>query len=420
MKKRIGALSVLILCAGWVHAQEAVSIPSNSVVQAVQEVVAVLQKYGLPFDAREASDAAVDAIIQVADPQGRVMSEADLEQMTQENRGVLYEVGIRVMLTNKVFVIREVTKGSAAETAGLKMGEVVQEIDKGNIAGLRPLEVDELLRGPADQTVLLKVQDTNTAAREIEVKRDAVEAGAIQMAEELPSNLCYLKLNGLFARSGKDMVSTMRGWAETGRAGMVLDLRGAGGADAQGAADTASLFAESGSLLFTFRDAQDQDIGVYKSNASLMLNMPTMVLIDENTRGAAEVLAAALAGSARGIMLIGSVSRGDPLVREIQDLPGGGHLYLTSKRLVVANGKTYNGRDGVTPDLVVAPSAPVDEYEPEPPAEGQKELSSEEKEDKLLRDRVRGDETLRRAVDVLLGLKALNIRGVEQTENPTH
>ena len=228
-------------------------------------------------------------------------------------------------------------------------------------------------------------------------------------------------MNGVFERSGKDIVSTLRGWAETGRAGVVLDLRGAGGVDAQSAADTASLFAESGALLFTFRDAQDRDIGVYKSNSSLPLNMPAMILIDEETRGSSELLAAALAGSTRGVMLIGSVTSGDPLVREVLDLPDGEHLYLASKRLVVADGKIYNGSEGVKPDLVVAPTAiPATDYEPEPVVDGKKELSDEEKEDKLLRERIRGDETLRRAVDVLLGLKALNIRGVERAENPTH
>ena len=411
----------MILCAGSLPAQETGLAPSNAVVEAVKQVVTVLQKYGLPFDAREACDAAVDAVIQVADPQGRLMSDADIAQMAEENKGILYEVAIRLALTNKAFVISEVKEESAAEKAGLKAGEIVQELDKGNIAGLKLWEVAELLRGPPDQTVLLKVQDTNGTAREIEVKRDPVEAGAIQIAEELPANLCYLKLNGVFERSGKDIVSTMRGWAETGRAGVVLDLRGAGGADAQSVEDTASLFAESGALLFAFRDAQDQDLGVYKSKSSLLLNMPAMVLIDEETRGASEVLAAALAGSSRGVMLIGSVSSGDPLVREVQELPGGAHLYLASRRLVVADGKIYNGSEGVTPDLVVAPMAvPASEYEPEPSTEGQKELSSEEKEDKLLRERVRGDETLRRAVDVLLGLKALNIRGVERAENPTN
>lgn len=419
MKFRVSAV-LYLLAAAVCLAQPESGAPSNDVVGAVKDVVTVLQKYGLPFDSREACNAAVDAVIQVADPQGRLMSESDIAQLEEEDKGVVREVGISVALTNGSFVIAEVNKDSSADLSGLKAGETVLEIDKGNVAGLKPWEVEELLRSD-DPAVLLKIQDTNGAAREVEVKPDPVQAPAIQTAEELPANLCYLRLNGIYARSGKDIVSALRGWAETGRAGVVLDLRGAGGADAQSVADTASLFAESGALLFTFRDPQDQDLETYKSSASLLLNMPAMILIDEETRGAAEVLAAALAGSTRGVMLIGSVSSGDPLVREVQPLPAGGHLYLATKRLVVADGKIYNGSEGVKPDLVVAPTAlPVSEYEPEPSTDNQKELSSEEKEDKLLRERVRGDETLRRAVDVLLGLKALNIRGVERAENPTN
>jgi len=421
MKKQFCALLSFVLGTGMLFAGEPDPVFSNDVVQAVKDVVVVLQKHGLPFDARKACDAAVDAVIQVADPQGQLMSEADIRRMAEEDKGIRYEAGLRVSLTNKTFVISEVREGSEADKAGLRVGEVLQEIDKGNIEGLRLAEVQELLRGQADQAVSVKVQDTNGIAREIEVPLDAVEAEAVEVAEELPANLCYLRLNGLYARSGKDIVSLLRGWAETGRSGVVIDLRGAGGADAQSVADTAGLFAESGSLLFAFRDAQDQDLGVYRSNSSLLLNMPSMVLIDEGTRGAAEVLAATLAGSTRGVMLIGSVSGGDPLVREVQDLPDGSHLYLATKKLVVADGKSYNGSEGVKPDLVVAPSDVMEtEYEPEPPADPARELSSEEKEDRLLRDRVRGDETLRRAVDVLLGLKALNIRGVENAENPTH
>ena len=153
MKKFFCVFSTLIICAGSLFAQEPAPATSNDVVQAVKEVVNVLQKYGLPFDARAARDAVVDAVIQAADPQGRLMSEADIAQMKEENKGILYEVGIRVALTNGAFVISEVKKDSAAEKAGLKAGEVVQEIDKGNIAGLKPAEVGELLRGPADQTV---------------------------------------------------------------------------------------------------------------------------------------------------------------------------------------------------------------------------------------------------------------------------
>ena len=281
MKKLFCAVLTLMVCGESLFASELAVGPSNDVVQAVKEVVNVLQKYGLSFDARKARDAAVDAMIRAADPRGRLMSEADLAQREEENQGVFYEVGIRVAATNEAFVISEVKKDSAAEKAGLKTGDVVQEIDKGNIAGLELAEVRELLRGPMDETVLLKIRDANSATREVEVKRDPIKTGAILVAEELPANLCYLKLSGVFERSGKDLVSTLRGWAETGRFGVILDLRGAAGADVQSAADAASLFAESGAFLFSFRDAQDRVLSARNSNSSLLLNMPAMILIDE-------------------------------------------------------------------------------------------------------------------------------------------
>ena len=70
MKLRVSAVFFLLATTVCL-AQPEVNAPSNDVVQAVKDLVSVLQKYGLPFDARAACDAAVDAVIQVADPQGR-------------------------------------------------------------------------------------------------------------------------------------------------------------------------------------------------------------------------------------------------------------------------------------------------------------------------------------------------------------
>lgn len=278
---------------------------------------------------------------------------------------------------------------------------------------LRLWEIRELLRGPRDASVKFKVRGTNNVSREVELKRTPVELQAVQAADELGMGLCHLKLNGLFAGSGKEIVSVLRGWSASGRAGVVIDLRGAGGGDVASAAEVASLFASPGTLLFSFRNSQDQDLDVHKAPAGVPLNVPAMVLTDERTEGAAEVLAAALAGSARGVMLIGTSTRADPMVRDAVNLPDGQQLYVVTKRLLVADGKSHNGREGVKPDIVVdSAMAAAEEYVPDTPAAGAKaELTAEEKEAKALRERINGDTTLRRAVDVLLGLKALNIRG---------
>lgn len=415
MKTFLATLASILLAA----ATFAVDVPgTNPVVQAVAGVLQVLDKEGLTLDAEAAAKAAVDAIVKSADPKGRVLSPEAAARMRDESKGVFCEVGIRVGVSNGVASVSEVRKGTPAEAAGLEVGDVIEEMDKGDISGLKPQEITELLRGQADKTVVFKLKGTNGVSRGVEVKRGAVEAGAIQQAEEFPADLCYLRLNGLYERSGKEVMSTLRRWAAAGRSGVVIDLRGAGGLDLASAADVAGLFTESGAMLFSLRDAQDQDLNVYKSSSSLPLDMPAMVLVDEGTTGASEVLAAALAGSVKGAMLIGAATSGDPAVRGMVALPDGSLLYVMARRLVVADGTRYDGREGVKPDLVVEEPAARVEYVPEPAPTGKQEISEQEKEHKRLRERIRGDEPLRCAVDVLLGLKALDIRATGRPENP--
>lgn len=411
------ACSLILLPAAW--AAEAQATNGAYVVRAIQDVLEVLKQQKLAFDAGDAARAAVDAVVKAADPKGRVLTADDVKKLKEQDTGIFYEAGIRIATSNGVATISEIRKDTPAATLGIEVGDVVEQMDKGDISALKPQEITELLRGEPDKTVVLKLKGTNGASREVEVKRSAVEAGAIQLSEEFPANLCYLKLNGLYERSGKEIVSTLRAWATAARAGVVIDLRGAGGSDLPSAADVAGLFAESGSLLFALRDAQDQDLEVHKSTSGLPLDMPAMVLVDGRTRGAGEVLAAALAGSVKGAMLIGAPTAGDPAVRDLLTLPDGNTLYLVTRRLVVADGTSYDGREGVKCDLAVEEPMAREEYEPAEELAGKQEVSEEVMEHRRLRERVRGDEPLRRAVDILLGLKALDIRASGHPENPS-
>ena len=108
-------------------------------------------------------------------------------------------------------------------------------------------------------------------------------------------------------------------------------------------------------------------------------------------------------------MIIGRETAGDPLIREPVQLSTGRHALLAKRQITTAAGTVYAGAGGVAPDVAITAAA-LDEtvYEPDAPVLRKgKTLSDEEKEDKALRDRTRNDTYLRRATDVLLGLKAL-------------
>jgi carboxyl-terminal processing protease len=406
------------LLAAAASAQEPAT--SNAVVRSIDEVAQILQRYNLSYDPAAAEKAVMEALVQAADPYGMILSEEEAARIREEEKGIFHVADVGLVATDGAVRVSEVKKGTPAEEAGLVAGETVVEIDNGVVAGLRLSELQELLRGPADEAAQLKVEGTNGAARDVEVKRTPLQAGTIQTAEDLPLGLCYLRLNGLYERSAKDIILTLRGWAQLGRNGVVVDLRGANGMDLDSAAEVASLFAEPNALLFKFQDGQAQDLDIHKATAGTPLDMPAIALVDEATSGAAEALAAAFAGSTRGVMLIGLATAADPAIREIVDLSDGRKLYIVTRRLVTANGKVCDGREGVKPALVVDGTEAEPDFEPEPAASstGKTDILEEEKQHRQLRNRVRGDPALRRAVDVLLGLKALNIRGTGRVENP--
>ena len=171
----------------------------------------------------------------------------------------------------------------------------------------------------------------------------------------------------------------------------------------------AAKFAPAGEILYSMNDRQGNEIASVKSAESPKASLPLMVLVDEETSGAAELLAAVLGGGVKGAMVIGRETAGDPLIREPKKLSTGRYALLATRQLKTPDGMVYAGVGGVRPDVAITDSA-LDEtvYEPETPVlrKGHS-LTDEEKEDKALRDRTRNDTYLRRATDVLLGLKAL-------------
>ena len=418
------AIVSLALCFGpAASGEEGVAGNSNGqIMKSVAEMLDVVQKTGLPLDEKAASRAVVEALIKVADPSSRIFTAEEVNLAKDRQQGFVYDVGIKVQATNGLPVIVEVADDSVAASAGIKVGEMIEKIgDQEIISGTSAQAVARMLRGDKPGRVTVKIRDEKGVSRDVELERSRIKLQAVESAEDLPLGLCYLQLNGVFEGCGRDVVSSLRGWAESGRAGVVIDLRGADGMDLESVADIAGVFAESGAMLFAVRDMDNQDIGVYKAKTQTNLGMPAMVLVDSKTVGAAEILAAVLSGSVRGAMLLGNVTGGDPVVRDWIALSSGESLYTMARRIVLADGHIYDGREGVKPDVVLLENAPaMPEFEPEAAPVNGREITEEEKQDKKLRERVKNDAALRRAVDVLLGLKALNIRGAGFSENPTN
>lgn len=375
----------------------------------VEEALRLLDRAHFSVEAG-AAGAAIEAAVRTLDPGARLLTVAQVEHLNQERSGLDFGFDVRLAISNGQPVVVEDHPSDPARAGGLQVGDrliSIGDLPATNLTLPRALAV---LRDHQTSTVRLVVRRADAVITS-EAARVLTTLQPVETSEKWSRELAYMKLNGLYEPdAGRTVVSTLRGWSETGRFGFILDLRGATGNDLAAVQAIGSLFAPAGSLLFSFRDRQDQDVSTFKALSGDPLKTPVVVLVDEATSGAAEVLAAVLADSVRGALVIGEATAGDPLIRDVVSLPNQRNIYLATRRLVTADGAVYDGHAGLSPD-VVAPriAADADYYEPEAMPDRRATLP-QEGEDRAMRDRWRGDPALRQAVDLLLGLKALNIR----------
>lgn len=384
------------------------------IMRDVTELGDILQKKHAIFEPSAISTNITTAIIKAVDPFGEVLTKEQAERRAEELRGVFYGVGLTIAIKNKLPTIMDVVKGGAAEAEGLKTGNIIVKIADQKTEGM-PLEaVVSRLRGAKDETVRITIRsdEKNQETRECKLKRSIVQMPVTGVTEDWPHQINYLKINGLYENSGAQIVTQLVAWAETKGAGIIFDLRNANGGDLQSAADVAGLFQPADTAILNIRDGSGAVVGSYQGKAGKTIAAPLMVLINRHTSVAAEALAAAL-GTAKGVLLIGAPTRGDDCIREFIPLADGRTIYIATRRIEIKNGASYHGT-GIIPHVsVTQANEPVKTEE----TAGEEEngpftkLSEEEKFNRALLRRTKGDAILQRATDILLGLQALNIKG---------
>jgi C-terminal peptidase prc len=408
-RRRGGRRPFAMVLALFLFAGDGMGQPTNGngSITWMADLEAKLSEMGLNLDATNTTRAATLAVVQTIDAKARIITPDEWNVIRDQREGWFYLSGLRLSMSNGLPVVQDVSAGSPAENAGLKVGDVLVEIGTQRMDRISLPAAQQLLRAPGEQDLAIRaVRNNETNRYELTLAR--LTQPAIEWAELLPNQVGYIKVNGLYAGAGRDLVSQIRGWSETGRDGIILDLRGAGGADEAAILQTASLYAAGGQFLFAYRDHHHQDIQVFKASEGKPVTLPLMVLIDSDTTGAAETLAAVLNHAARPSLLIGETTAGDFNLRDAVTFSD--HLiYLATKVVDTADGWRYNGQFGVEPSVTIdAFSRNTHEYEPPVDLLDRRHRLEIEERDAAMRRRVRGDGTLERAVDILIGLKSLN------------
>lgn len=406
---RRGALAVLLVgLGGRLAASDETAAPSDA---SLQQTLRLLRDQGFAVDAPVATKQAIEGLVQALDPRGRLFDAAEWKTFEARQTGLTPRLGLETSVTNGLVVIRSVLPDSPADRAGLKPGEGLEEVNGQYAREMTEAQLARAFAGPEGSLVKLAVAEPGKPPRRVEIARAPLPVPPVAQQEIFPRRIGYVRLHGLYAGSGPAVLDALQkamGGKPSG--GGILDLRGAGGQDEEAVAAVAALFTGPNVPLYAFADRGGGDEAVHLSGPAEGPGpaVPVMVLIDRETRGAAELLAAVLAWHARRTMSIGEETEGDPLVRRPLALPDGRHALLAHRVLRVGEAR-YDGTAGVKPYLAIKATSEAAEsaYEPETLERNGTKVLDAEKEDRALRQRVNGDPFLQRAVDILRGLQAL-------------
>ena len=286
---------------------------------------------------------------------GFITPDANRErQLRQRGQAGFSGIGVVLMPRDGRFYVRDVIPGGPALATGVKPLDRIVQIDKVSTAGLRVDQVAGLIRGPAGTPVSIVIERPGAPKPvTISVTRRPIQVPSIFQAKVLDGGVGYLQLYQFVARTGRDVRSGLEGMQKNGMRALVLDLRANNGGYLHELTLSLNAILPRGRPIFQETSRGGQTRTVKTPGAPVLpANFPIVVLIDEASASAAELMAAALREQGRAT-LIGAKTSGAVEASVLYDLSDGSALSVTIQRLATGLGRRLEGV-GITPDIQMA------------------------------------------------------------------
>jgi carboxyl-terminal processing protease len=279
----------------------------------------------------------------------------------EQEQGQFEGVGIEVQLKdNKVTVLAPIN-GSPAQKAGIRSGDIILKVDGKPITDVT--EAVQLILGPAGTPVTLTIQSASGQIRDVKVTRAKINIQTVSWRMLPDTGIAHLKINS-FSRDATGQLDKALASIKSQKAsGIILDLRDNPGGILDETVSVTSRFLESGNVLLE-KDVKGQITPVPVTNSKVTVtDLPMIVLINQGTASAAEIVAGALHDGGRA-KLIGQTTFGTGTVLEQFPLADGSAIRLAIREWLTPSGKTI-WHTGLSPDIAVTLAAGAVELTPD-------------------------------------------------------
>lgn len=283
------------------------------------------------------------------DPYTEYFTADEYKKFDEQLNGVGFSgIGAELGLDkDRNLVVVSPISGMPAEKAGLKAKDIIAEIDGKTTTGVSVDEAVTKIRGKKGTVVKLKLVRNKAQAIDVEITRDDIKVPSVE-SRQLDDGTGYMRITTFGDNTGSIAKEQAQALKDKGAKKMILDLRGNPGGVVDSSIEVASLWLPKGKLVMQ----EKRDNTVIKtytaSGDSILEGVPTVVLIDEGSASASEIVAGALRDN-KAAKLLGLKSYGKGVVQGIESLDNGAQLKVTVARWYRPNGGNID-KKGIEPD----------------------------------------------------------------------
>jgi len=296
-------------------------------------------------------DKTINAILNELDPHSSYIPVKKYQSVEEDMQGSFSGIGVQFNIIDDSIVVVSAISGGPSEKLGIQSGDRIVSVEKKDVAstGIKNEDVIKLLRGIKGSIVKVNIKRRGQGELILfTITRDDIPLYSVDAGIMLEEDIGYIKINRFSATTYEEMMDKVNFLQKLGMHKLILDLRGNPGGYLHIANQMCDEFLKDGELIVFTEGRNRKKEEIFATQNGQLENMKVIVLIDEGSASASEIVSGALQDNDRG-KIIGRRSFGKGLVQEQIPLPDGSVIRLTTQRYYSPSGrciqKDYGGNE---------------------------------------------------------------------------
>ena len=336
--------------------QETSRLPLEELRHFTQTFERIRQEYIEEVDDKKLLEMSIKGLLGSLDPHSEYLDEQAFSLLEEHSSGEFGGLGVEVSLEKGAIRVISPIDGTPAYRAGILPGDLIIKLDSNAVQNMTFGEAIEVMRGPKGSTLLLTiVRGRADAPIEISVERDIIHVNSVR--SEIPrSGFGYIRIAQFQENTGQQFKKALSDLSEKDSQlkGVVLDLRNNPGGLLATSIEVVDAVLDGGLVVYTEGRGAKSNASYQASSGDRLNGLPMVVLINEGSASAAEIVAGALQDHGRALIL-GTNSFGKGSVQTIFPLGGNRGMKLTTARYFTPNKRSIQAL-GIKPDIIVQPA----------------------------------------------------------------